>query len=271
MKHYIIGEILENGEIEKGYTEHGSIYKNSKAFYEKSDEVCYIPDLSDVEYTYNDFLTIAGGKEDVAEMLFDSAKWEHPETTLDEMLRHDEAHICKGCDEIYISYEVERCPYCNQRKVLDIIENEHLVKYLYEIDDVEYSVVMYPKALDKMNWSWESLVFPDNDETFAYVEDKNNANMTYLVTNGKVKVTDMATEEDLSNDEISRLAKESKIDDCYRYYIGNNNWFSIEYCNRCGEPLEEYVLEEDVFEATPKTLSELADILLDTHLYFFKG
>ena len=266
MKNYIIiGEILENGEIVKGLTDQGMVFKNPRAFYEKLNEVCYIPELSDTKYTYQDFLNMANGNENIARILFDTVDWQCPETLLDEYLREDELHICTKCNEMYKSYQVEHCPKCNQRKVVNIIKIDDKVKYYYDVNDSEYCVRMYPKHLSKMNWSWESLIFANENETFAVVENEVTKEKTYLVTNGFVKVTDITNEEELSNDEIIKLAMESRIDDAQLYSIDNNNWFALEYYDKDDE-----FLEDDVFEAIPKTFAELANLLIESHLSYFE-
>ena len=118
MKHYIIGEILENGEIIRGLSAQGEVYKNSKAFYEKSNEVCYLSELNDYKYTYEDFLNIAYGSEEVAEFLFDIVDWQSPETLVEDCLSNDEVYHC-SCGKMYVSYGVDCCPYCTRRKNKD--------------------------------------------------------------------------------------------------------------------------------------------------------
>lgn len=116
MKHYIIGEILENGEIIRGLSAQGEVYKNSKAFYEKSNEVCYLSELNDYKYTYKDFLNLAHGSEEVAEFLFDDVNYQSPEALLEDYLSADEVHDCLCCEKMYVSYGVDYCPYCGQIK-----------------------------------------------------------------------------------------------------------------------------------------------------------
>jgi len=96
-----VGKIHENGKIEKEFFQQGYIYKNFEAFCEKTNEVCYIPELDDAEfytegvgYTYQDFVNLAkehfeelgvnGIPEILAEVLFEFCDWQHPETLLDE-------------------------------------------------------------------------------------------------------------------------------------------------------------------------------------------
>ena len=105
-----IGRILPDGKFEKEFYIQGYIYKNPKAFCEKTDEVCYVPEystdsLTDIDsvdeeykYTYKDFVRISQKfiddnedvkeyckdsgmtAEDVAVNLFEFVDWQAPET-----------------------------------------------------------------------------------------------------------------------------------------------------------------------------------------------
>jgi len=68
----------------------GKIYMNFSAFENQTSEVCYIPELSDVQYTYSDFLKIAKGNKKLAEIIFEMVDWQHPEALFDELLSSDE-------------------------------------------------------------------------------------------------------------------------------------------------------------------------------------
>lgn len=264
MKHYIIGRILEDGTVEKGSTEQGWIYKDSKAFYDKTNKVCYIPELGDdIKYVYADFLTLACDNEEVAEEIFNKVDWQTPEVLVEEWLRDDELHICTNCEHMFLSYGVEHCPNCGQRKVKDMTQDGEEVVYHYEIDEIDYAVTMHTQLMKQMNWTWESLIFAYNDELFAVVENKATGEKTCLTTHGEVRVLD-ANKEQLSIDEIIKLAKEDAI---YgeKYDIDCNNWFSLEYCYS-----DSTIADDDVFEATPKTCAELADLLIESHLRFFE-
>jgi hypothetical protein len=107
-----IGKI-ENGIIEREYFGQGFIYKDFKAFEKKSDDICYVPELSTNDneeatientttYNYNDFLELANSfletneesrnwckknnvsAEDIETELFHAVDWQHPETLLNE-------------------------------------------------------------------------------------------------------------------------------------------------------------------------------------------
>jgi len=97
----IIGEL--NGlHVELGETENGYVYKNTVEFENKSDKICYIPELGidgdtitddTAIYKYSDFLDLATDyirrnclrnilAETLALELFESVDWQHPSTLL---------------------------------------------------------------------------------------------------------------------------------------------------------------------------------------------
>ena len=110
----IIGEILEDGTIERGQSAQGEVYWNLNAFKNKKG-VCYVPELHDTKYTYNDFMAITNA-EDVAEELFNCVDWQSPESLFDEWVSEGEIYLCKGCDRAYFSYEIDKCPHCGAPK-----------------------------------------------------------------------------------------------------------------------------------------------------------
>lgn len=95
--------------IERGSSQRGWIYKNPEAFYSGPFAVCYVPELSDCTYTGVDFLKMSLGQPEIAEEMFLSVGWQHPETWLDEQFRLGELDVCEKCGRIYQSYdEAER-------------------------------------------------------------------------------------------------------------------------------------------------------------------
>lgn len=104
-----------NGEkIEREFYGQGLIYKNDEAFYdtEHPDMVCYIPELSDSKYTRNSFLEICNNQPEIAEELYTSVDWQHPETLMDEWFRHGEVDTCKECGKMFNCYGETKCPHC---------------------------------------------------------------------------------------------------------------------------------------------------------------
>lgn len=104
-----IGKINEDGTIERGHSDQGMIYKNEEAFINKSG-VCYIPELNDIEYSYNDFLDIALGDEKIAGILFEAVDWQSPDTLVDEWLNDNELFYCNKCKQYYLGKGEEDKP-----------------------------------------------------------------------------------------------------------------------------------------------------------------
>lgn len=98
--------------IRREFYGQGMIYKNTEAYDNGLDIVCYIPEQSDSKYTHRDFLAMCNEQEEIAQVVFDSVDWQHPETYVDEQLRDRELAICERCHKWYWSYEVEICPIC---------------------------------------------------------------------------------------------------------------------------------------------------------------
>ena len=99
-----IGAIV-NDKYEKEFHGQGFIYKDFKAFYEKSSDICYCPEDDDFEtidngYSYNDFLEEAkecfkrnkfkGNPEVLATVIFERCDWAHPCTMIAELECDDE-------------------------------------------------------------------------------------------------------------------------------------------------------------------------------------
>lgn len=102
------GEILE---LKREYYGQGWIFKDLDAFRDRHSP-CYVPEISDSVYTGQDFLDLCNGQADIAEMIFCSVDWQHPETYLDEQFREGELDVCDSCGKIFESYGVDKCPYC---------------------------------------------------------------------------------------------------------------------------------------------------------------
>ena len=78
------------GEYIKDFAGQGFFYMDYDAFANKTDEVCYIPELFDTRYTYADFMRIAKGNEKLAWYLFTTVDWQCPETLFNDMLIDEE-------------------------------------------------------------------------------------------------------------------------------------------------------------------------------------
>lgn len=109
----IVGSIDKNGEVIREFWRQGEIYKNDEAFINKVG-VCYVPELSDYNYTYEDFLNIAKGNIKITNVLFEMVDWQSPETLYDDLLNNKEIIECDNCNKPYLTDgdEEKECPYC---------------------------------------------------------------------------------------------------------------------------------------------------------------
>ena len=102
--------------LRRQYYRQGWIFKDWYAFYHELKKPCYVPELSETVYTREGFLNLCKGQEDIAELVFEAVDWQSPEVYLDEQYQEGELDICKFCGNIFMSYGVERCPYCGAER-----------------------------------------------------------------------------------------------------------------------------------------------------------
>ena len=113
-------EFNYDGEIvllEKKDGDQGCYFKDFVAFRARPDAPCYSGEfMSGREYwTYNDFLAIAEGDEEIAEDLFLAVDWQDPDTLFYEYLRDGEYVRCETCGKLIHAKceDVDVCPHCN--------------------------------------------------------------------------------------------------------------------------------------------------------------
>lgn len=139
---------------------------------------------------------------------------------------------------------------------------------IYEVCGRKLEVFINTELLNKMNWSWESLCFADNSEMFAHIEDISTGEILTLDTTGEVKVKNWANNEYMSIDEIKKISFDESIYDESKYSVEANNWFSLDFSKIIDDKV--ILLEDYVFEAEPKNVNELTDILIDIFMEYFK-
>lgn len=104
-----------DAEITREYYRQGYIFKDEEAFLCYPERVCYVPELSDVAYTRQDFLDMCNGQEAFAAECFYSVDWQHPETWVEEQYLNDEWGWCADCRKIYdMEGEARPCPDCGR-------------------------------------------------------------------------------------------------------------------------------------------------------------
>lgn len=134
------------------------------------------------------------------------------------------------------------------------------------VDDTEYEVILYKNPLKESGFKWESLMFAGEDgELFAKVVNRSTKEWSSLTIDGLVKVIDECEDRELPINKVRDLAKNSQIDDD-KYFVDNNNWFAIHYFNK-----DNFMIDDYVFECTPKSYGELATQLIESHLSYFEN
>ena len=141
----ITGGISEKGLIYKGRSLDGMIYKNPNEFHPKGG-ICYVPELTGVllegypvpigydavdggienvengsfmeyakAYKYEDFLSLAGGNEEIARLIFDTVTWEYPETAISDGGLKDIGIIpCDKCGYVSDIEDTKTCQKCGE-------------------------------------------------------------------------------------------------------------------------------------------------------------
>ena len=69
--------------IDKQWYGQGNIFKSWDAFENRPNDPCYVPELSDNRYTYNDFMEICNYQKDRAKQLFEILDWQDPNSEID--------------------------------------------------------------------------------------------------------------------------------------------------------------------------------------------
>lgn len=115
-KYYKIGSYTPKTDeheaiIERGPTEQGFVFKDEEAYETDKKRICYVPELSDEGYTGDDFLRIAG-EQDLADELFDSVDWQHPESLWEEWWTYGELDNCQNCGKPFFCYGADKCYRC---------------------------------------------------------------------------------------------------------------------------------------------------------------
>ena len=118
---YAIGSIeYREGKpvIHRESTEQGEVYKNEQNYYFHSEEPCYVPEMSDDIYTGNDFMELAEGNQDIADLLFDMVDWQSPETLMCDLMSTNEIIRCENCGKLVLYGDGMSniiCPHCHSK------------------------------------------------------------------------------------------------------------------------------------------------------------
>lgn len=111
-----IGYIDINGNVNKEFYRQGYIYKDIDAFKNNINEVCYVPELNNYEYKYEDFLNIAEGDKKIATEIFETVDWQCPETVLADWFENGEIARCTKCNSLFLTCGNEELKFCTSCK-----------------------------------------------------------------------------------------------------------------------------------------------------------
>ena len=71
------GKIME---LEREYFRQGMVFKDFEAYYNRTNDPCYVPELSDAVYTADSFLDMSNGQKEMADEFFEACDRQHPES-----------------------------------------------------------------------------------------------------------------------------------------------------------------------------------------------
>lgn len=77
--------------------EQGFVYKDFDAFKNKSDDVCYVPEMFDYQYTYKDILYECLGNEKLSEEVFNTIDWQTPFAYINDLMLNGNVIKENGC------------------------------------------------------------------------------------------------------------------------------------------------------------------------------
>lgn len=108
----------------RGESDQGMIFQDFQAF-DKKEDVCYIPEMNDNIYRYEDFLELANNDKKIARIIFEGCDWQSPETLYDGYKNDHELIECENCDRLYLGQgnEYTPCPYCEHYRTLMTVTN----------------------------------------------------------------------------------------------------------------------------------------------------
>lgn len=150
------------------------------------------------------------------------------------------------------------------------MKNKIVLRRNVEVNEkeVEVLIVINKEAFEKaVKSNWDSFVFADNDTEIAYL--KIGAYVYPLYVTGDILIKDLINNKEYTNKDsklLEKLALSKELYDESKFEIINNNWFNI--LISCEAKIQEdgamlyHSYEDIVFEETPTTIEELAEILI---------
>lgn len=109
----------EDGSVIQVFREahgEGVVFKSWRRFYlGDADEICYVAELDDAAYSRQDFLDMCNSDASLAERVFESVSWEHPESWIEQAVASGEWTVCDSCGKMYDTDDNSGvCPECGK-------------------------------------------------------------------------------------------------------------------------------------------------------------
>lgn len=139
---------------------------------------------------------------------------------------------------------------------------------MYEVNGRTLEVFIDNTLMEKMNWSWESLMFPENNEKFALIEDVNSGELLSLITEGEVSVIDLCTKEEISIEKIKELSSYDSIYKNRRYFVEIGNHFAISLDKVNSDEKVEH-LDRIIFDKQPRNETDFINLLIDLFVDYY--
>lgn len=136
--------VADGGETEyrinREWFRQGYVFKSWTNYLNDPDAPCYAPETSDSVYTAKDFLDMCDGQQELADELFESVDWQHPESQMEDWMVADEWRVCPVCKRIIVTDGLDevKCPTCHMMTDADGINFEGL-KMLSTNDEIMFT------------------------------------------------------------------------------------------------------------------------------------
>lgn len=158
--------------IEREYYGQGMIFKDEEAYKNYPDRVCYVPELSDITYTRQDFLNLCDGNVEMADELFDNCDWQHPESLLEDWIVNGEWERCERCGVLFDCQRYDSCTNCGKLVLSDepwYVEKWYEEDLLAAMENARVHITR--ENLDKMKAACKD-IFEDKTSRNEILEDK---------------------------------------------------------------------------------------------------
>lgn len=121
---------------------------------------------------------------------------------------------------------------------------------------------------DSVDFNWESMLYPDNQTTFAVIESGDEK--VVLTTAGSVRIFDDIDKILYNNDNVPEQVLEEirngTLDTSSRYTVWENNWFTLDFATLIDD--EWHFVDDVVYENESTTIENLVNDMITTYTWF---